>query len=113
MCSRTGHPLGSHPAAYTKLLAQLARAGWVCRGTVVCRTLRRKVGGQRVEKGPYYLWTDKRQGKTISHALSRGQYQVVKQAIKRNRRVMRVLAKLQAITLEEILKKVSGVTKRK
>jgi hypothetical protein len=44
-------------------------------------------------------------------ALSRGQYQVANQAIKRNRRVMRVLAKLQAIKLGEILKKVSGVTK--
>jgi hypothetical protein len=42
MRSRTGHPLGSCPAAYAELLAQLARAGWVCRGTVVCRTLRRK-----------------------------------------------------------------------
>jgi hypothetical protein len=75
--------------------------------------LDRTQGGQWVEKGPYYLWTYKCQGKTISHALCRGQYQVAKQAIKRNRRVMGVLAKLQAVTLEEILKKVSGVTKRK
>ncbi len=105
--------MGPHPAAYTKFLAQLASTGWICQGTVVCRPLRRKVGGQWVDKGPYYLWTGKRQGKTISHALSRDQYQVAKQAIETNRRVRRILAKLQTITLQEILKKVSGVTKRK
>ena len=38
------HPLGSRPPAYKKLLARLARAGWFCDGTVVCRTLRPQSG---------------------------------------------------------------------
>ncbi len=107
------HPLGPPPAAYTKLLGRLPRAGWFCQGTVVSRPLRRKVAGQWVQKGPYYLWTGKRQGKTVCYALSREQYEVAKSAIAANRRVMATLGKLQTMTLERILKKVPGVRKRK
>ncbi|MGO8698922.1 MAG: DUF6788 family protein [Limisphaerales bacterium] len=109
----TAPPLGSRPPAYEKLLARLARADWFCDGTVVCRTLRRKVAGQWVNKGPYYLWTAKRVGKTVCHALSRDQYHAAQQAIAAHRQIRAVLEKLQTMTLETILKKVPGVPKRK
>jgi hypothetical protein len=109
----TAPALGSHPPAYEKLLARLAHSGWFCDGTVVCRTLRRKVAGQWVNQGPYYLWTAKRDGKTVCHALSKSQYHAAKQAIAANRQVRDILEKLQTMTLETILKKVPGVTKRK
>ena len=104
--------LGSQPEAYVRLLAQLAQPGWICHGTVVCRPLRRQVNGRWVNKGPYYLWTGKRDGKTICHALSKAQYEVAKKAIAANRHVMKSLAKLHALTLERILKTVPGVEKR-
>jgi hypothetical protein len=107
------HPLGPRPPAYEKLLARLARSSWFCDGTVVCRTLRRRVAGQWVNKGPYYLWTAKRGGKTVCHALSKNQYLAAQQAIAANRQVRDILEKLQTMTLETILKKVPGVTKRK
>jgi hypothetical protein len=110
---KTAHPLGPQPPAYKKLLARLGHSGWFCPGTVVCRTLRRKVAGQWVDKGPYYLWTAKRDGKTVSHALSQDQYHAAKQAIEANRQVTDILQKLQAITFETILRKVPGVQKRK
>jgi hypothetical protein len=113
MRSRTMSALGPLPAAYAKLLAGLARLGWIGHGTVVCRPLRRKVGGQWVDKGPYYLWTCKRQGKTVCYALSKAQYQVAKEAIAANRCAMETVAKIQEMTLRQILKKVPGVTKRK
>ena len=113
MTVTTRHPMGSPPPAYEKLLARLARSGWFCDGTVVCRTLRRKVAGQWVNKGPYYLWTAKRDGKTVGHALSKSQYHAAKQAIAANRQVRDILEKLQIMTLETILKNVPGVTKRK
>jgi len=105
--------LGLPPNAYTRLASPLAQVGWICQGTVVRRTLRRKVGGQWLNKGPYYLWTGKRHGKTVCYALSKGQYEVAKQAIAANRRVLQTLAKLQTRTLEQILKKMPGVHKRK
>lgn len=113
MPTQTNHPLGPLPPAYARLLARLARAGWFCQGTVVCRPLRRKVAGQWVHKGPYYLWTGKRQGKTVCFALSRQQFQVAQAAIAANRKVMATLNKLQATTLERIRTKIPGVQKRK
>jgi hypothetical protein len=62
---------------------------------------------------PYYLWTAKREGKTVCHALSQTQYQAAKQAIEAHRHVRDILEKSQTMTLETILKKVSGVHKRK
>jgi hypothetical protein len=112
MHSDTGSPLGPLPASYKKLQTRLAQPGWICQGTVVCRPLHRKIGGQWVEKGPYYLWTCKYQGKTVSHALSKTQYQVAKKAIEANRKVMGVLAKLQTMTIQTILRQVPGVRKR-
>jgi len=95
------------------ILHQLARPGWFCHGTVVCRPPRRKVRGQWVENGPYYLWTGKRAGKTIAHALSQEQYEAAKAAIDANRQALEILADLQAQTLLTILPKVPGVRKRK
>jgi len=105
--------LGPPPAAYRKLLARLAATRWFCSGTVVCRPLRRQVRGHWVTKGPYYLWTGKRSGKTVCHALSQRQYQAVKAAIQTNRQILATLAQLQALTLATIRKKVPGVQKRK
>ena len=110
---KTAPLLGPHPPAYEKLLARLAHSGWFCEGTVVCRTLRRKVAGTWVNKGPYYMWTAKHEGKTVCYALSQNQYHVAKQAIEANRQVMSILARLQTMTLKTILKKVPGVQGRK
>jgi hypothetical protein len=113
MRSKTSPGLGSPPPAYLRLLCQLAQPRWIAQGTVVCRPLRRRVAGHWINKGPYYLWTAKRQGKTICFALSRAQYQLAKEAIAANRQVMKILAQLQAVTLERIRKTVPGVKKRK
>ena len=113
MTLKTQPTLGSQPAAYQKLLVGLLKAGWFCNGTVSCRALRRKVSGKWVDKGPYYLWTAKRQGKTICRALSKSQYEAAKEAIEANRQVADTVAKLQEMTLERILKKLPGVNKRK
>ena len=113
MRAKTRSSLGPPPPAYGKLLTQLAQAGWIAQGTVVCRSLRRRSGAQWVMKGPYYLWTGKFEGKTVCHALSKTQYEAAKKAIAANQRLMKTLHKLQAITLAQILKKLTGVEKRK
>ena len=107
------NPLGPPPLAYTKLLASIAAPRWLCHGTVVCRPLRRRVGGRWVNKGPYYLWTGKRDNKTICYALSKTQYQLAKKAIAANRHVIKTLAQIQNLTLQRILQNVPGVQKRK
>ncbi len=110
---KTSLGLGSPPPAYARLLRQLARPRWLAQGTVVCRPLRRRVEGQWINKGPYYLWTAKREGKTVCYALSKAQYQLAQHAIAANRQVMKLLAQLQAMTLQRIRTTVPGVKKRK
>jgi hypothetical protein len=61
----------------------------------------------------YENQTGKRHGKTVCYALSKGQYEVAKQTIAANRRVLQTLAKLQTRTLEQILNKMPGAQKRK
>lgn len=105
--------LGPPPPAYQQLQGRLAQSGWLCQGTLVCRPLLRRVGGRLVKKGPYYLWTCKVQGRTVCLALSQAQYQLLAQAIENSRRMQNVLQRMQALTLNTILKKVPGVRKRK
>jgi hypothetical protein len=113
MTFKLSRTLGPPPQAYARLAGSLAQADWFCHGTVVARPLRRKVAGRWVQKGPYYLWTGKSQGRTICYALSQEQYQAAKQAIAANRKVSQTIARLQAMTLKEILTKLPGVRKRK
>lgn len=101
------------PPAYQAWVAQLGRTGWICQGTVVSRTLRRRVQGHWIDKGPYYMWTCKVGGKTVCRAVSREQYLVLKQVIAANRALDRTLARMRALTLETILKKLPGVKSRK
>jgi hypothetical protein len=75
--------------------------------------LLRRVRGRKVKKGPYYLWTCKQQGKTVCVALSKPQYRLLAQAIQNNRRLQRILERMQALTLKTILRNVPGVRKRK
>jgi hypothetical protein len=113
MRSKNEPGLGSPPPTYLRLLRQLAQPRWLAHGTVVCRPLRRRVRGRWINKGPYYLWTSKQEGKTICYALSKAQYQLAKEAIAANRQLMKSLAKLQAMTLHRIRQTVPGVKKRK
>ena len=105
--------LGAPPKAYGQLVQQLAHTDWIAQGTVVARSLRRKVNGRPVLRGPYYLWTCKVAGKTVCYSLSLQQYRCLKAAIANQRRVGNILRRLQDITFKTILQKVPGVKKRK
>lgn len=105
--------LGPLPPAYQQMQARLAQTSWICRGTLVCRPLLREQRGRKVQKGPYYLWTAKLKGKTISVALSQAQHRLLAQAIQNDQRLQKLLQRLAALTMKTILQKVPGVKKRK
>jgi hypothetical protein len=105
--------LGLPPAPYRQLQQRLARTSWICHGTLVCRPLIRRVGGRRVKKGPYYLWTCKVKGRTQSLALSQGQFQLLAQAIANRRKLQQIIDRMGALSLKTILKTIPGVKKRK
>jgi hypothetical protein len=105
--------LGAPPPAYQRLQNQLRQTSWISQGTVVSRPLLRRVGGRKVKKGPYYLWTCKIKGQTRCLALSHAQHRLLAQAIENNRQVHKTLQRMQDQTLKTILKNVPGVRKRK
>ncbi len=105
--------LGAPPPAYQRLQQALRQTGWICHGTLVCRPLWRRIGGRRVKKGPYCLWTCKVKARTLCLALSPAQYHLLAQAIENNRQLYKTVERMQAWTLKTILRKVPGVRKRK
>jgi hypothetical protein len=105
--------LGCPPPTYQRLLDRLRHSSWICHGTVVARPLLRRVRGRQLKRGPYFLWTCKVKGRTRCVALSQTQHRLLAQAIANNRRVLKTLERMQALTLRTILKTVPGVRKRK
>jgi hypothetical protein len=93
--------------------AREARAeGYILKGSVVRRHLVRGRGEEEKRYGPYYLWTRKEGGKTVTVALDKAQALAIRDAITRLRQLDRQLAKLRALS-ERILFLVSdGVPRR-
>ena len=79
-------PASSRQREYARLCAQLADTGWISEGYVQDRG----AGGG----SPCYPWTRKVKGKTVCVALSKEQYEWLKQAIANWRRVQQILRQM-------------------
>jgi virulence-associated protein VapD len=93
------------PPAYRQLQKQLARIGFVSQGSVFERT-----PGQQ---GSRYVWTRKVRAKTITVALSREQYQWLKQAVANQRALDRLVQQMQNLSRQILFETVPGVVRRK
>ena len=92
-------------AEYQRLRAQLGRLGWISQGYVQDR-------GPGAG-GPCYQWTRKVKAKTVSVALSREQYEALKEAIANWREVQEILQCMQALSREIIFGTLPGPPRRK
>ena len=92
-------------AEYARLRAGLGQVGWISHGFVQDR-------GPGAG-GPCYQWTRKVKGKTISVALSRPQYEALKQAIENWREVQQTLQRLQELSREIIFGTLPNPPRRK
>ena len=90
---------------YARLLAQLAQTGWISEGYVQDR-------GQRVG-GACYPWTRKVKGKTICVALSKEQYEWMRQAIANWRAVQEIFREMQRLSREELFVSMPNPKRRK
>lgn len=98
---------------YARLAAQLVPEGWICTGSAVARTYRRgAAGGRKTRSGPYYSWTRKQKGRTVTTALSRTQYDLLRAAIRRQRKLAAILAAMHALSIRSILAATPGVERR-
>src|SRR2546423_14468453 len=92
-------------AAYERLRGQLARLGWISQGYVQDR-------GPGAG-GPCYQWTRKVKAKTVSVALSREQYEALKEAIANWRQAQDVLQRMQVLSREIIFGTLPNPSRRK
>ena len=95
----------SLPPPYRQLQRQLAQVGYVSQGSVFERA-----PGQQ---GSRYVWTRKVRAKTVTVALSWGQYQWLKRAVANQRTVERIVARMQALSRQILFENVPGVRRRK
>jgi cyclopropane fatty-acyl-phospholipid synthase-like methyltransferase len=98
-------PSDARQKEYAQLCAQLAHIGWISEGYVQDR-------GPGAG-GACYPWTRKVKGKTVCVALSKEQYDWLKQAIANWRSVQSILRQMQRLSREELFLSVPGPKRRK
>ena len=95
----------SRQKQYARLRAQLAHIGWISQGYVQDR--------EPGAGGACYPWTRKVKGKTVCVALSKEQYEWLKQAIANWRALQRTLRQMQRLSRAELFDVVPGPQRRK
>jgi hypothetical protein len=90
---------------YAQLKARLSRIGWISEGYVQDR-------GPGAG-GPCYQWTRKVKGKTVSVALSREQFEWLRQAISEWREVQSLLKQMQRLSREVLFETLPNPKRRK
>ena len=90
---------------YEKLKGRLSGMGWMSAGYVQDR-------GPGAG-GPCYQWTRKEKAKTVSVALSKEQYEAMKEAIEGWREVETILDRMQQLTRLRIFGSLPDVRRRK
>jgi hypothetical protein len=93
------------PADYRRLQQRLGRTGYLSQGSV----LERAPGQQ----GSRYIWTRKLRAKTVTVALSKEQYRWLRRAVANQRRVARILARMQRRSRQILFGSVSGPPRRR
>jgi hypothetical protein len=92
-------------AAYARLAQRLATVGWISEGYVQDR-------GPGAG-GPHYQWTRKVRGKTVSVALSKEQFEWLKEAIANWRNVQQILKQMQRLSRKILFEKLPHPPRRK
>jgi hypothetical protein len=98
-------PTSARQKEYAHLCAQLADTGWISEGYVQDRGAS---GGS-----PCYPWTRKVKGKTVCVALSKEQYEWLRQAIANWRTVQNILRQMQRLSREELFQSLPNPRRRK
>lgn len=101
---------------FEALKKSLLMLNHVAQGTITERWIERddpKRPGEKKKRGPYFQWTFKRKGKTVTVNLSQSQAEIYRKAIEENRNLNDIVDQLRAISLEILEKSTEGVKKRK
>lgn len=102
---RKEHRQAHNGKTTTRLREQLSQTGWISQGYVQDR-------GPGAG-GPCYQWTRKVKGKTVSVALSREQYQGLKEAIGNWRKLQETLKEMQKLSRQFLFETLPNPKRRK
>jgi TfoX/Sxy family transcriptional regulator of competence genes len=100
---------------YQQLRKMLGGVGLIVQGTITPRYIQQTDPQDRRKKksyGPYYQWTWKKEGKTVTVNLSDQQLKAFRQAIRNQRQVEVILGEMRTLSLEILNLTTPGVQKR-
>jgi len=87
--------------------------GLLLQGNISERTITREDGSKKKNYGPYYQWTFKKDGKTVTVNLSATQVEEFQKAIDNNRETENMMEEMRKLSLEILDLSTQGVIKRK
>ena len=95
---------------YEKLESKLAGTGMILQGTITERTIEK---GKGQTYGPYYQWTFKQEGKTVTVNLTAEQAKIYNKAIDNNRKMEKTVSQMRELSEQILERETEGVKKRK
>ena len=101
---------------HARLAQKLSRVGLLAQGTITERTIEREdtnEPGKTRRYGPYYQWTFKNKGKTVTVNLSKEQVKHYERAIENHRRMEAIVTEMRELSLCILERTTQGVVKRK
>jgi hypothetical protein len=100
---------------YQQLRKRLGGVGLIVQGTITPRYIQQTDPQDRRKKksyGPYYQWTWKKKGKTVTVNLSDQQLKAFRQAIRNQRHLEAILGEMRIVSLEILNLTTPSVQKR-
>jgi len=101
---------------YAQARRHLAQTGWLLQGTITERTIRREDPerpARHKDYGPYYQWTWKREGKTVTVNLTPRQAQAYREAIGSHQGLEKTLQEMRSLSRKILEATLPGVKKRR
>ena len=101
---------------YTKLVERVGKTGLILQGTILPRTIVQpdpKDPGKEKTLGPYYQWTFKKTGKTITVNLTASQAKTYRKAINNHRKMERIIQEMRELSLQILEASTVSVKRRK
>ncbi len=98
------------------LAQKLSRTGLIAQGTISERTIERQdknEAGNTRKYGPYYQWTFKSKGKTVTVNLSKSQVKHYERAIENHRRMEAIVTEMRELSRCILEQTTQGVVRRK
>jgi hypothetical protein len=101
---------------YAQLADQLSYMGPVLPGSITERRIIGQASKKQIDRkkyGPYYQWTRKVNGKTVTVNLSAAQVDLFRKAIDNNRRLEQILREMREISLQRLENDTQSVKRRR